>query len=163
VTAVPNALLVIDNPGAHGGVLQTELEALGYAVALKDSSAVAASDAQGRNLIYISPRTATVGVGALFQTTAVPIIVANPTCYGDRRMTPTTAGSSGTAANQAKIVILNWALGHPLAAGLNGDTAVQTSTSASSYAWGKPPSSAVRVASLAADPVSYTVFAYDTG
>ena len=157
--AAGEALLVVGDASAVGAgdaALRTRLEGLGFTVVVRSQS-VAATEAAGKALVYVSETTASTAIGNKFRAVAVPVLVAEGQVFDDMGMTGTTS-FTGSTGGQTQVAISDPA--HPLAAGLSGTVTV--TTAASTFVWGRPAAGAAK-ASIIGDPTKAVVFGYETG
>ena len=158
ITVSGSALLVVGNATLAAGdlALQQRLAGLGFAVTVKTGTAVTAADASGK-LVVISESVTSADVNTKFRNSGSPVLSLEPALFDDLAMTGSASSEYGTTSNQNSILLL----GTP--GTLVGDVTVAVSSTAKTFAWGRPAASAKRVATLAGDRSAATIFAYDKG
>jgi hypothetical protein len=139
--------------------VKTRLEALNFAVTVKDHATVTTADATGKAIVVISSTVTPATVGTKFRTVAVPVVTWESGLYANMGMTGSTNQDNGTKTNQTQVSITNSS--HPLSAAFPG-TVVMTSSSAT-VNWGKPNANGVTVSTVPGDAAKPTIFAYESG
>lgn len=130
-------------------------------VEIKRASAVTGDDFVGRRLAIVSESTSSADVQGKLGGVQIPLLVFEPALWDDLGMTGSAwQRDFGDAAAETDLVIV--APTHPLAAGLSGQARV-TGDGPEKFVWGAPPSTAVRVATLAGRPGAAAIFAYERG
>ena len=155
-------LFVVGNTTLNAGdaAVRNRLQALGLAVTTVDDGVSQAGDATGKQLVVISSTVNSADVNTKYRNTAVPVLTWEPRILDDLGMTGLTLGIDySTTASQTQIVMA--ATTHQLAAGLSGTVSV--STSVQSVAWGKPGTTAIKIAQVVGDPAKASIFAYNSG
>ncbi len=154
------ALLVVGSATLNAGdaAVKSRLEGLGYTVTLKIGSGVGNSDATGQDLVMITSTVTATDVNTKFRTVSAPVIVWESLLYDDMGMVDlaTNEGSYSTENN------INVSGTHPLTAGLYPGT-YSSYSSSDMISWGKPASTAVKIATLSSNSSLATVFGYDKG
>jgi len=147
----------------HGGAtpnpddmaVQNRLIRAGFTVTLKQDTAAASGDANGKVAVLVSVSVSDASVNTKFQATTTPVITWEPLLYDDLKMT-TAAG--GTSSSQTSLSITNPA--HPLAGGVSATAAVTSSPT--SFGYGTPLASGTVIATIY--PAGQTaVFGYEAG
>jgi hypothetical protein len=138
--------------------IRSRLQLLGALVTTKAATSTTTSDASGRALIVISDSVTSADVGGKFTSVAVPVLSGENAVLDDMGLTGSVAGADfGTTANQTEVGLA--AVSQPIAQGLT----VAITSSAQTYAWGKPAVSAMIIATIAGDVTHASIFAYDSG
>jgi hypothetical protein len=155
----PTALLVIGNSpmNAADQAIRDNLEFWGYSVTVKTGPTIASTDANGKNLVFISSSAYNSDVRSKFARVEVPVWTTDQELFDDLGLTGGLA-EKGIALSQTQIKILNST--HSLGARLSG---TPTIAAADTLAWGRPNANAVSAASLASDTSKKTVFGYERG
>jgi hypothetical protein len=157
-----DVLLVVATGGLNAGdrALLDHLEQTGHTVTVRDAQSTEASDADGKSVVVISESCYSGDVNTKFRDVTVPVISFEPAVFDDMRLTgPTWATDYGDAHNQQQLDILQPT--HPVAAGLSGRVSVTTTPQ--KFIWGKPSTSALRIAAIAGRPHQAAIFAYAEG
>jgi hypothetical protein len=158
------ALLVVGttSPLAAGdSALKARLQAFGLGVTLKTASAAASGDASGKRLVVVSGTASASSVGTKFQKSTVPVVTCQSGSLGALKMTGGTSGTDfGTQKTQTSVIILA-SSSDPMTAGLKGTQKVAETTG--TIGWGKPSSSAVKVARLTTSTSKMATFRYEKG
>lgn len=139
-----------------------ELEALGYAPTLRDTThapVVTASDANGKDLVLISSNVSSDSIGPLFRTSPTPVALWETFLYDDMSMTGTAAGADYGVTPGTHVSIVQPA--HPMAAHLSGMQAIYTASA--DVDWGVPAPEAQVIATLLNDASKASLFAYEHG
>jgi hypothetical protein len=156
------ALLVVGDPvlGAPENAIKGRLVAAGYEVVVKTGSGVSTADANNKALIVVTESAGNGQVGTKFNATRVPLIAMNLGLMRDMTLTGDTyQDDKGLAQSQADLEIVTPE--HPLAAGFRGRVTVTTKPT--ELVWGRPASTAIKVATLAGSPDQVAIYAYATG
>ena len=157
------ALLVVGNTSlsAADAAFQQRLATLGFTITVRKDSASTTADATGKQLVAISSTVTSTSVGTKFKSVAVPVLSWEPSLSDDMAMTDTTSGTSyGTTGGQTQLALVA-ASADPMTAGLSG---VQTVvSSASTFTWGQPASTAVVVARLSGSSTRAAIYRYEKG
>ena len=161
VNPVGTALLVVGNTtlSSVDTAIRTRLQNLGLSVVVKSATAAVTGDAAGKRVVVISDSVSPTDVNTKFRTVAVPVVTFDPQLFDDMGMTLTASTNFGTTTSQKNVTITN--AGHPMAAGLTGT--IQVTTSNTTFAWGKPSTNAVKIATLTTDSTKATDFGYASG
>lgn len=162
------ALFVVGNTTLTAGdnAVNTRLWILGYTVTVKSGAATTSADATGKDLVVISASVNPTDVNTKFKSVAVPVVIGDAQLFDDMGLVQATTGYFGTATAQMDMTVVNNSLSHPLSGylfPLNANNTGQIFASSASMSWGKPPSTAISVATLATDGTKKVVFAYDKG
>jgi RHS repeat-associated protein len=156
------ALLVVDNPAAINAAdtaIKARLQSLGFTVTVKDDDLVAATDATGKTLVFVSATSMSTAINTKLRDVAVPVINSEIYLMDDLGMTDTPTTQMGAYTHTGvKIVDPS----HPLAGGLTGDVTVNTLAS-TKVAWAIPNANAIKVATVVDDTTLATVFGYAPG
>jgi hypothetical protein len=154
------ALMVVGSTtlSAADQAVQRRLVALGLTVSVVKDSAATTAQATGKKLVVISSTVASGAVGTKFRAVAVPVLVWEPSLFGNMAMTGTSGSAAGTTSGQTQLSLVA-ATTDPLAAGLSGTQTV--TTSASTFTWGEPASGAVVVARIAGSSAHDAIFRYE--
>ena len=138
--------------------LRNRLQGLGFTVSAVQAAAAKSTDATGKALVLISESVTSGDVNAKFRTVTVPVLSLENAIFDDMGMTGTVNGTDyGEVANQTDLDIL--ATSHPLDSGLT----VTVTSSAQTFAFGKVPAGAARIATIAGSPNQAAIFGYETG
>ena len=139
--------------------VKTHLEALGFAVTVKDATAVSSADANGKAVVVISSTVSPTNLGTKFRSVATPVVTWESGSYVDMGMTAKGNSNAGTSTGQTQVKITQPS--HALAGGLFGTQTVVTVSS--TFAWGKPNANAASVATLVSDATRIVIFGYQAG
>jgi hypothetical protein len=139
--------------------VRNRLSGLGFSVQVKSASSTTSGDAAGKALVVVSSTVSPTNVGTKFRDVTVPVVTWENQIYDDMQLTPSSSGNFGTRSSQRNLAITDPT--HPLAAGLSG-TVVAT-TSSTGFSWGRPVSTAVRIANLGTSPAEPAIFGYESG
>jgi uncharacterized repeat protein (TIGR01451 family) len=155
------ALLVAGSTtlNSSDSAVKARLEALNYAVTVKDAASATTADATGKALVLISSTVTPATVGTKFRTVVVPVITWESGLFTNMGMTGSTNKDFGTKTNQTQISINGPT--HPLAAGLSGTVTVTTASG--TFDWGKPNANASSVGTVVGDTTKTLIFGYETG
>ncbi|MDG6258202.1 MAG: PKD domain-containing protein, partial [Methanomicrobiaceae archaeon] len=140
--------------------IHDRLEALGLSVTVIDDDVCSATDAEGKDLIFVSSTVSSQKVGSKYRDLAIPFITHESYIFDDMKMTGTGLNRDYGSISGKNSVVIGEA-SHPLAAGLSGTVAVYTADEVVSF--GNPPQSAIRVAWDPADSTRCVLFGYDDG
>lgn len=136
------------------------LRSRGFTVQVKEDALAQTSDAENKDLVFISESVLAMKVNAKFRNVVTPVICSEPWLYDDFGMTGTKKFKDfGRKAKQKTICITD--PNHPLSAALSGT--VQVSSKTNYFGWGIPGKKAIRVACLSCNPEKYVIFGYDAG
>ncbi|RYZ07085.1 MAG: hypothetical protein EOO73_13545 [Myxococcales bacterium] len=138
--------------------VRNRLQTLGFTVQVKAAASAVTADAAGKALVVVSSTVASADVGSKFKSVATPVLTWESAIYDDMALVPSGATNLGTQTTQTSVTIA--APSHPMAAGLTGTPAVATS---STFSWGKPSASAVKVATLPSDATKTLIFGFESG
>lgn len=138
--------------------VRNRLQTLGFTVQVKAAPSTVTADATGKALVVVSSTVTSGDVGTKFKSVAVPVLTWESAIYDDMALVPAGASNLGTQATQTSVTVATPA--HPIAAGLTGTPAVASS---STFSWGKPSASAVKVATLPSDSTKSLVFGFESG
>jgi Subtilase family len=154
------AFMVVGSTTLNVGdaAIKYNLERLGYTVSLKTGAAALSTDATGKDLILISSTVTPTDVNTKFRTVSAPVIVWESSLYDDMGMVDLQA-NTGISTSENYINVSGT---HPLTAGLL-PLMYASYTSADMVNWGKPASTAIKVATLSSNSNLATIFAYDKG
>ncbi len=156
----PVALVIagVSPPATDDQRVATELLRIGYGASLPAAAIAVDADLAERSLVVVTGQATAANLPASLVSSPIPALVALPGCFDSLSLTATTSGTDyGTAASQTMVSVA--APSHPLAAGLTGDVSV--ASSAGTVGWGKPASSATKVATVMGNANQSTIFAYD--
>jgi hypothetical protein len=157
---VKKALLVVGSTTLNTGdaAVKSKLESLGYAVTLKTGLASTATDVTGKDLVVISSTVTATDVNTKFRTVSTPVIVWESALFDDMAMVDLQS-NTGSYSSENNINVSGT---HPLTAGLlPGTYAAYTSSDMMSF--GRPATSAIKIATLSSDSSLSPIFAYDKG
>ncbi len=161
-----NVLLLVGNTtlGAGDKAVQDTLKNMGHTVTVKTGLASVAADTAGKALIVITSTIVPADVGTKFLSVKTPILAWEGGTFSALKMTGTVSGTDfGTLLTQTTIKILLPA--HAMAAGQTGTPTVLNS--ADTVTWGKPATTAFKVAQInsatVTDSVKATIFGYEEG
>jgi Subtilase family len=154
------ALMVVGSTTLNVGdaAVKSNLERMGYVVSLKSGVASLAADAMGKDLVLISSTTSSTDVNTKFRSVSVPVIVWESSLFDDMAMVDLQANTGQKASDNN----INVSGTHPLTAGLLPGT-YASYTSADMINYGKPASTAIKIATLSSNSSLATNFAYDKG
>jgi hypothetical protein len=138
-------------------LLKSRLEGMGYTVTVKTHSVVAA-DASGKDVVFISSSVDASKLAAKLRDVATPVVVARFNTLDDMKMTGTGAADYGSMNNYSSVLVSST---HPIASGLTNLLATPVYSAAGTTIWGKPGSSAIKIASYSDNTERVTMFAYD--
>ena len=158
LTTAPAALLVVGNATLVAGdaALKNRLQSLGFTVTVRTGPAVTAADASGK-VVVISESVTSTDVNTKLRNVAVPVLALEPSLFDDLGFVDPVATNYGTADAQNSVLLL----GAP--GSLAGDVTVTVTSSAQTFAWGKPVASAARIATVAGDASRATIFSFERG
>jgi hypothetical protein len=155
-------LFVVGNTtlGPGDAKVKALLEAKGHVLTIKTGAAAAAIDANGKALVVISSTVTSADVGTKFRAVTVPALVWEPYILDDMGMTNGVAESDyGTVSGITQVQI--YTPSHQMAAGFNGGVAVYDAVGSGTF--GKPASSAIKVATYGTDVSKAEIFGYESG
>jgi hypothetical protein len=160
------ALMVVGDPAALtlGDIrLQAMIEVRGYQVTVVDDAAQPSTSAV--QLIVISSTSVSNTVAGTYRTVPVPVVNLEASIMDDMKMTGPTKTEDYDEEDETRIVMLPSQAGHSLAAGLSGTVTIVRNepVGCCGVNWGRPASSAVRIATLPGMSTRITIFAYDQG
>jgi len=135
--------------------LITRMENLNCTVTITSDQESTASDAENKDLVFISSTVKSTNVNTKFRNVPVPVMTSEAWLYDDLGMTNTYDYLQG----QDRLTIQNPS--HPLAAGLSGTVLVTTAGEKMYY--GIPNENASFVASIVSDTAKGAIFSYDQG
>ncbi len=156
------ALFVVGNVtlSASDNAIKTRLENLGYGLTIKSASASMTADAAGKALVLISASVSPSAVNTKFRDVAVPVMCCEHGLYDDMGMTTSPTSQHGSQSGQTQLTIVDSA--HYMAAGFSpGNLTVVTT--GRPFTWGKPSTTAARIATLVSDSTKWVIFGYETG
>jgi thermitase len=139
--------------------VKTRLEGMGYSVTLKTHSSVLASDATGKDVVYIS-RSVDSSMQAKLRDVTTPVVVAKDQIFDDMKMTTLAPINYGATTLQSSVQIRST---HPMASGFSTAIATLVYASGNDASWGVISSSGTIVATLAGNTTKATLFAYNKG
>jgi hypothetical protein len=149
-----------NDPKAADKSIIKHLRSRGFSVQVKEDALAQPSDAENKDLVFISESVLAMKVSSKFRNIATPVICSEPWLYDDFGMTGTEKFKDfGRKAKQKTICITDST--HPLAAALSGT--VQVSSKTNYFGWGIPGKNAIRVACLSCNPNKYVIFGYNSG
>ena len=154
-----SALVVVGDPTALGGesLAISRLRGLGFNVQVRDDDVVAASDANGKQIVLIAGSVNVGVIGSMFRGTPVPVLLWKPFLYDDMSMTgPVKNVDYGTVTGQRTVVIQN--IAHPLAP--RGAETLTILSVARGLPFGVPPTTADRVGTTGG---RYSLFTFSPG
>jgi hypothetical protein len=165
VSGVPTVLFLVSNTAptlnAADAAVKARLESQGWQVLVVGAAASQTPDAEGKQLIIVSSTIPSGDVGNKFQKSAVPVVNWEQALQDNLLMTGDVANTDReNIATQTNLEILN--ANHSLAAGLKAGV-VQVATADSSFSWGLPADSAVKITQVPGDPTKFPIYAYETG
>lgn len=155
-------LLVVGSTtlSASDAAIKARLEALGFAVTVRDAVSAATSDASGKALVFISESVLSTNVNTKFKDVNIPVVVSEYAIFDDMGMTgPNTGVDLGMETGQTQAVVVEPT--HPLAGGLAGTVTIGVSPL--SVAWGRPTTAATKVVTPAGDASKWLSFGYEGG
>ena len=159
----PYVLFVVgdtNNLNASDIGISNRLVSLGLEVEVVDDLASQTSDADFKDLIFVSSTVTSGSVGSKFTSVGVPLINAEQAIQDDLLMTLNAAVDHGTVAGQTQLNIVN--VTHPLAAGLSAG-AQTIVRSPDSFNWGLPNANATVVANVTTNASMFLLYVYETG
>jgi hypothetical protein len=164
VKPATQVLFVVANPAALNAAdtaVRDRLQnVLGKTVTVVAALGIAASAADGKDLIVISSTVSSGDVGNTFQTTPVPVLSWEQALQDNFNETLDTATDHGGAAATDQINIISTS--HPLAAGFPlGPLTISAGTFG--FSWGLPNANAVSVATVVGTPGQVVLYGYETG
>ncbi|MCA9839638.1 MAG: S8 family serine peptidase [Trueperaceae bacterium] len=147
-------------------LVNDQLWQMGFNVTVKVGGSSATSDATGKDLVVISSTVTPADVNTKYRNVSVPVITWEAALFDDLGMVTASSGYYGTASNQTSISVSNNT--HPLSAALRlGDLSEYgpgaAYSSGQTLSWGKPTSSAIKIATLTGDASKAVIFGYDPG
>ena len=153
-----------EDPGslnAGDQALYSRLTGQGYSVTVRGSSAQPAStgDAAGKDLVLISSSINSGAIGTMFRDVTQPVIVCESFLFDDMEMTGGGSSQYGDDSGQDRLEIT--LATHAIAQSLSGTVTLNTQNEI--YRWGKPLSSAAKIARIHGSSDEYAVFCYDAG
>ncbi len=164
-TATPFLGNVLFLMGASGGNMSADdaaqkdhLTARGYSVIPFYACSAGTGDAAGKVLVIIGSTSDPDCVGTTFRPVAVPVLVSKAAMLPNMGMTSSSDWGSATSQTQVTIVDPT----SPLAGNLSGTVVVETAA-ANYFAWGRPSTAGLKVASVVGDSTKSTIFAYAKG
>lgn len=163
VTGPGDMLLVVGNATLNAGdrAIRDWFVARGYRVNIRTLALVQAADATGSKVVVITSTGTSGQIGSRLRNVSVPVVVCEPYSFGNMGMTlPGDNVQMGISMSGTQVDVVG--NGHPLAAGLSGLTTVVNSGDGF-LPWGVPGNSAVKIATVANDPVRAHLFAYELG
>ncbi len=156
----PRAVLVVGNVSlsAADAAVAIRLDALGFEVLVVDDSKAAPSDERGAALVAISSSVRPARLDSGFRDLETPLVVWEHQLFAALGLTEGEEDTDfGRTSGETEVAIVQ--ASHPLAAGLNGTPT--TTSSPSTFAWGRPGSAAEVVATEVGNPEHATLFAYE--
>ncbi len=161
-----NALLVVGSTtlSTNDKIINDRLWSLGYSVTLKSGSGATSADATGKDLVLISSTVNPTDVNTKFKNVTTSVMTWEGQLFDDMGLTSAGTSYIGTATGQTSLKILT--ANHPLASGLQAQDMTIFYGSpmvASTLNWGKPATTAIKLAGLASDTTKSAIFAYDKG
>jgi hypothetical protein len=129
----------------------------GYSIRLRDDGG--AVDLVNTHLIVIAGSVESGMVGNKYRTVPVPVISLEYSLFDNLAMTGGTENTDYGGNDGTQVQILDAT--HPLAASLMG--IVSTVTATANLAWGNPPPTAARIATLLGNPNRVAIFAFTKG
>lgn len=144
--------------GPADALVADELIRMGYQVKLVAGNLAKASDANHTAGVIISSTVISSSVGGKFANVIQPVMTWEPFIYDDMGMTGTQTGKDYQFV-YSQLQLNVEASNHPLAAGLSGITAVTRKISA--FAWGKPGTSAISIATVVGNVGQSVIFGYE--
>lgn len=158
-----DCLFVVGNATLPTGdqAIANRLARLGYQVTVIAAAASQSSDADGRDLVFISESVSSNNIAEKFRDVAVPVLCAEDYNYDEMMMTgPTVDVDYGYLWDQPVIDVA--AGGSPLTGGLPpGPTTVYSATGRNM--WGIPTANATIGAYVHDQPTKPVTFGYDGG
>jgi RHS repeat-associated protein len=156
-----SALFVVGSTTLSAGdaAIKARIEQLGFTVSVKDAVSAVTADANDKGLVVISESVTSTNVNTKFRDVSVPVVVLEAALYDDMGMTGLTVGTDfDNQMNQTEVRITDST--HQMAANLTGTVSIATAPS--SFAWGVPASTAIKVVSLANSSTRYALYGYET-
>jgi hypothetical protein len=162
------ALVVVGDPNALlGGDLRVSLmlEVKGFIVTYADDSANGSTASSGMDVVVLSSSSSATELGARYRPVAVPVLAMESHVFDDMKMTGATKATDYDEEDDHRITILPGKEGDPLAAYLSGTVTVSAGGTAPCCGinWGRPASSANKVAGYVGQTSKVTIFAYEKG
>ncbi len=136
--------------------IKSRLEGHGRSVTVIDDDDATATDGTGAAFLYISSSANARKVQAVFAGSEVPVVVAQPSLFGDMGLTGSKQKIDFGATSTEQVDIVSQ--GHPLAAGFSGGVALIGQRGP--VTWGLPSAFANVVATANGKA---TIFAYTPG
>jgi len=158
----PKILFVVGNLvlSVSDAALKTRMEQLGFEVTVVNDAAVTETQANGKNVIFLSSTATSGNIGNKFTNTPVALINCEYQLYDDLKMCPSGTANQGSVYTQTQLSITG--SGHPLAAGLpNGTTTIMSSTDR--LVWGVPNANAAKIATVVSNSNQTVLFGYEAG
>ena len=159
-----SALFVVGKTplGAADEAVRKRIAAVGLTPTVKLASAATSADATGKALVVVSSTVTSGDVNTKFKKVTVPVVTWESAILDDMAMTKTVSTTDfGTKSGQTTLDLLVPAT-DPMAVGLAKGN-YQVVTGADTFSWGRPASSAVKVASVAMDATRLPIFRYEKG
>lgn len=156
------ALFVVGNAttlSSSDAAIQSVMQSIGYTVTLKPGNGLGSNDAAGNDLVVISSTITAADVNSTFRDVTVPVLTWESNLYPYMAMVSTTADLGVQSAVTSVNIVNNT---HPLSAGIVAAT-WQVFGAADDMAWGKPSTTATKIATLSSDASKTSIFAYDKG
>lgn len=148
------------NPKAADKAIIEHLKNRGFTVHVKEDETAQPSDADNKDLIFISESVLAMKVNTKFRDVAIPIICSEPWLYDDFGMTGGIKFKDfGRKAKQKTICITDTS--HPMSGALSG--VIKVSSKTNYFGWGIPGRNAIRVACLNKNDHKYVIFGYPAG
>jgi hypothetical protein len=143
--------------------LQSMIEVRGFQVTVVDHAAQ--PNTSGVQLIVISSTCDSNVVLATYRNAPVPVVNLEASIMDDMKMTGPTKTEDYDEEDETQIVMLPSQSSHPLAAGLMGTVTIVRNqpVGCCGVNWGRPASSAVRIATLPGFNQRASIFAYEQG
>ncbi len=154
------ALLVVASTPLNVGdaAVKNILERMGYLVTIQPGVASVAADATSKDLVMISSTVNSTDVNTKFRDVSAPVIVWESSLFDDMAMVDLQT-NTGMNTSENNISVSGT---HPLTAGLLAST-YASYTSPDMINYGKPASTAIKVATLGSNSSLATIFAYNKG
>ncbi len=128
-----------------------------YTVLVVDDNEVSINDSTGIDLVYISYSIEYATAGALFKKAAIPLITCDGNSYINLKMVAPQGSGIGYSENAIQITDLN----HPISEEFKDTVVILNGLG--TFSFGRPFSSADKIAVNPLDSTNVYIFAYETG
>jgi DNA-binding protein YbaB/chitodextrinase len=159
----PRALLVVETTAtlrASEVQMKSRLEEVfGFIVDLKTAVEVIDKHTDGKRVVIISESVTSGDITTRLNNVTVGVVVMEPGLWDDMKLVASSSDKGDTDGLQDLEIVSGT---HPLAAGLAAGN-VQVVSPGNNFGWGRPTSSAAKVARVVGTTDHWAVFAYETG